>query len=113
MDRDYQSRDGGEKKTDFIDIVAWRNTAEFVCKHLFRGRQIVVNGRLQINDWTDRDGGKRRSAEDVADNIYFADSKRDRDGGSTGDGEQYGKYSSAPAIEPDFSEVDDDGELPF
>ena len=114
VDRDFQSRDGGDKKTDFIDIVAWRNTAEFVSKYFSKGRQAVVSGRLQINDWTDRDGGKRRSAEVVADNVYFADSKKDRDaGGASGDSEQYGRYSSAPAIEPDFSEVDDDGELPF
>ena len=77
VDRDFQSRDGGEKQTDFIDIVAWRNTAEFVSKYFTKGRMAVVSGRLQIRDWTDREGGKRRSAEVVADNVYFGDSKRD------------------------------------
>lgn len=115
VDRDFQSRDGGEKKTDFIDVAAWRNTAEFVSKYFVKGQMAVVSGRLQINDWTDRDGGKRRSAEVVADNVYFADSKKSRDDGdySSDGGESYGRYTSAPAIEADFSEVDDDGELPF
>ena len=75
VDRD-RSAQGEEKKTDFIDIVAWRNTAEFVSKYFAKGRMAVVEGRLQIRDWTDRDGGKRRSAEVVADNVYFADSKK-------------------------------------
>ena len=119
VDRDFKSRDSGERSTDFIDIVAWRNTAEFAAKYLSKGRMAVVEGRLQIRDWTDRDGGKRRTAEVVADNIYFGDSKRD--GGDMG-----GAYSrpAAPAPMSDygmpplggdqFSElVDDDGELPF
>ena len=63
VDRDFKSRDSGEKTTDFIDVVAWRNTAEFVSKYFAKGRMAVVEGRLQIRDWTDRDGGKRRSAE--------------------------------------------------
>ena len=75
VDRDFQSRDGDEKQTDFIDIVAWRNTAEFVSKWFTKGQMAVVSGRLQIRDWTDREGGKRRSAEVVADNVYFGDSK--------------------------------------
>ena len=123
VDRDFKSQ-SGEKETDFIDIVAWRSTAEFVSKYFTKGRMAVVEGRLQIRDWTDRDGGKRRSAEVVADNVYFADSRRD--------GEQSGGYapassgyapapssyappanqSSAPVS--DFAELsDDDGELPF
>ena len=76
VDRDFKSQ-SGEKETDFIDIVAWRNTAEFVSKYFTKGRMAVVEGRLQIRDWTDKDGGKRRSAEVVADNVYFGDSKRD------------------------------------
>ena len=80
VDRDYK-RDG-EKETDFIDIVAWRSTAEFVSKYFTKGSMAVVSGRLQIRDWTDREGGKRRSAEVVADNVYFGESKR-RDGGDT------------------------------
>jgi single-strand DNA-binding protein len=116
VDRDFQSRDGGEKQTDFIDIVAWRNTAEFVSKYFTKGRMAVVSGRLQIRDWTDREGGKRRSAEVVADNVYFGDSKRDgaapAQGGSSYDRPSYGNYD-APAISADFSEAEDDGELPF
>lgn len=121
VDRDFGSRDGGEKQTDFIDCVAWRQTAEFVSKYFTKGSMAVVSGRLQISDWTDRDGGKRRSAEVVVDNMYFGESRR-RDGDS-GDSRSssYSSYgnsgsagkSSAPAASA-FSELDDgDGELPF
>ena len=79
-DRDFKSQ-SGEKETDFIDIVAWRQTAEFVCKYFSKGRMAVVEGRLQIRDWQDNNGNKRRSAEIVADNVYFGDSKRDGDSG--------------------------------
>ncbi|MBE6995570.1 MAG: single-stranded DNA-binding protein [Ruminococcaceae bacterium] len=118
VDRDFKSQ-GGDKETDFIDIVAWRSTAEFVSKYFTKGRMAVVEGRLQIRDWTDKDGGKRRSAEVVADNVYFGDSRRD--GGSD--------YASAPAYgtpasdrgyaapmggQSDFAEIgEEDGELPF
>ena len=116
VDRDFKSQ-SGEKETDFIDIVAWRSTAEFVSKYFTKGRMAVVEGRLQIRDWTDKDGGKRRSAEVVADNVYFGDSNRDG-GDSSG-------YSAAPAYKnaapsnfnaggSDFAEIgEDDGELPF
>ena len=121
VDRDFKSQ-SGEKETDFIDVVAWRATAEFVSKYFTKGRMAVVEGRLQIRDWTDKDGGKRRSAEVVADNVYFGDSKRDGGEGSFG-----GSYSSAPAYSApaggrsapaggysDFSEIgEEDGELPF
>jgi len=76
VDRDFKTQ-GGEKETDFIDIVAWRATAEFVSKFFKKDRMAVVEGRLQLRDWTDKDGNKRRSAEVVADNVYFADSKRE------------------------------------
>ena len=82
VDRDFGGRDGGEKETDFIDCVAWRQTGEFVSKYFTKGRMIVVSGRLQIRSWTDKDGNKRRTAEVVADNCYFGDSKRESDGGS-------------------------------
>lgn len=72
-DRDY-SRDD-QRETDFIDVVAWRSTAEFVSKYFKKGRMAIVDGRLQIRDWTDREGKKRRSAEVIADNVYFGDSK--------------------------------------
>lgn len=82
MDRDFGGRDGGEKQTDFIDCVAWRQSAEFVSKYFQKGSMAVVSGRLQIRDWTDREGGKRRSAEVVVDNVYFGESRR-RDSGDT------------------------------
>ena len=116
VDRDFGNRETGEKETDFIDIVAWRNTAEFVSKYFAKGRMAVVSGRLQIRNWQDKDGNKRRSAEVVADNVYFADSKRDR-GGDNG-GVPYSTpaastYSSPSAVS-DFAELDDDdGDLPF
>ena len=90
VDRDFGGRDGGEKETDFIDCVAWRQTGEFVSKYFTKGRMIVVSGRLQIRSWTDKDGNKRRTAEVVADNVYFGDSKRDNDGGSAYGGNTYG-----------------------
>lgn len=104
VDRDFKSQ-SGEKETDFIDVVAWRNTAEFASKYFSKGRMAVVEGRLQIRDWTDKDGNKRRSAEIVADSVYFGDSTRD--GGDT--------VQSEPQSEPQsgFSEVEDDGDLPF
>ena len=116
VDRDFRNRDSGEKGVDFIHVVAWRNTAEFVSKYFTKGRMAVVEGRLQIRDWTDREGGKRRSAEVVADNIYFGDSKRD---GETG-GASFSRpaapadYGMPPVGGDQFAEVaDDDGELPF
>ena len=103
VDRDFKSP-GGEKETDFIDIVAWRSTAEFVSKYFSKGRMAVVEGRLQIRDWTDKDGNKRRSAEVIANNVYFGDSKRD-----PGSDAQYGNDE-----QEQFSELtDDDGSLPF
>ena len=132
VDRDFGGRDGGEKETDFIDCVAWRQTGEFVSKYFTKGRMIVVSGRLQIRSWTDKDGNKRRTAEVVADNCYFGDSKRDSDGGSSYGGNTYGGNSygnaysapagnnyggySAPASAPasDFAMLDDDdAQLPF
>ena len=71
VDRDFGRNENGEKETDFIDCVAWRNTAEFVSKYASKGRMVVVSGRLQIRSWTDKDGNKRRTAEVVADNVYF------------------------------------------
>ena len=128
VDRDFKDKTTGEKSTDFIDVVAWRQTAEFVPRFFTKGRMAVVEGRLQLRDWTDRDGNKRRSAEVVADNVYFGDSKRDAEGG--GYGAPSGGYGapggyappaapasggySAPAGGDQFAELtEDDGELPF
>lgn len=74
-DRDFKDKATGEKATDFIDIVAWRSTAEFVTRYFSKGRMAVVDGRLQLRDWTDRDGNRRRSAEVLANNVHFGDSK--------------------------------------
>ena len=95
VDRDYQ-QGGSEKQTDFIPCVAWRGTAEFVSKYFTKGSMAVVSGRLQLRDWTDKDGNKRRTAEVVADNIYFGESK---------------KRDTSPDVQ--FEEIPDDGELPF
>ena len=97
VDRDYTSKDGGERETDFVDIVAWRGTAEFVSKYFTKGRMAVVSGRLQIRNWTDKEGNKRRSAEVVADNIYFGDSKRDTQADPFGASYSTGSYGAAPA----------------
>ena len=123
VDRDFSPKDGGEKETDFIDCVAWRQTGEFVSKYFTKGRMAVVSGRLQIRSWTDKDGNKRRTAEVVADNVYFGDSKRDGEGSMPAYGGNaysapsgsFGGYS-APASAPasDFAMLaDDDAQLPF
>ena len=112
VDRDFKSQ-SGEKETDFIDVVAWRSTAEFVSKYFAKGRMAVVEGRLQIRDWTDRDGGKRRSAEVIAENVYFGDSKRGED---SADGGGYRPAGRGVNVNPgdDFAEIgEEDGELPF
>ena len=105
VDRDFKSQ-SGEKEADFIDIVAWRNTAEFVSKYFTKGRMAVVEGRLQIRDWIDRDGGKRRSAEVVADNVYFGDRRE-----TTKQEQNLNQLAEAVA---GFAEIDPaDGQLPF
>ena len=118
VDRDFGGRDGGEKETDFIDCVAWRQTGEFVSKYFTKGSMIVVSGRLQIRSWNDKDGNKRRTAEVVADNVYFGESKRSNEGGSYSApaAPSYGGGYSAPAAAPasDFAMLDDDdAQLPF
>ena len=120
VDRDYKNADG-TKETDFIDVVAWRQSAEFISKYFSKGRMAVVEGRLQMRDWTDKDGNKRRNAEVVVDNIYFGDSKRDGSSGSdnySGPARSYGAPDggySVPTPGPSgFAEIDDeDGALPF
>ena len=138
VERDFGNRESGEKETDFIDCVAWRQTGEFVSKYFTKGSMIVVSGRLQIRSWTDKEGGKRRSAEVVADNVYFGESKRSSSegsssynssnsyGGNNYGGSNYGSQQapaapsyngySAPSAAPasDFTMLDDDdAQLPF
>ncbi len=114
VDRDFSGRDGGERETDFIDCVAWRQSGEFVSKYFAKGSMAVVSGRLQIRSWTDKEGNKRRSAEVVADNVYFGESKRNAEGTAPSNS-AFGGYS-APASAPasDFAMLDeDDAQLPF
>lgn len=112
VDRDFTGKDG-EKETDFIDCVAWRNTGEFVSKYMSKGRMSCVSGSLQIREWTDKDGGKRRAAEVVANNVYFADSKNAAENGSTGATAYAPTQAAAPAA-GDFAPIaEDDEDLPF
>lgn len=119
VDRDYKSQ-SGEKETDFFDVVAWRSTGEFVAKYFTKGRMAVVEGRLQVRPWQDKDGNNRRSTEIIAENIYFGDSKKDGSGNT-------GNYGAQAYTAPDggyaaptggayggFAEIDEeDGNLPF
>ena len=124
VDRDFGRGENGERQTDFINCVAWRQTGEFVSKYFTKGSMIVVSGRLQIRDYTDRDGNRRTAAEVVADNVYFGESRRRDDGdaprtgssysapSSTGPQESYGQTGrNSRSTFEDLS--DDDGELPF
>ena len=142
VERDFRDKATGDRATDFIDIVAWRQTAEFVSRYFGKGRMAVVEGRLQIRDWTDKEGNKRRSAEVVAENVYFGESKRDAEAAGTyappsgGFGAPAaGGYGSAPAPSDNYGAsggsygapggyaapggdqfaglADDDEELPF
>lgn len=127
VDRDFKSKDTGEKKADFFNVVAWRQTGEFVSRFFSKGRMAIVEGRLQNQEYTDRDGNKRTSVEVVADNVYFGDSRRDGDGGGyapSGTGGYSapggnanppagGGYPAAPAVDQFADLTDDDGELPF
>ena len=132
VDRDFKDKSTGERSTDFINVVAWRQTGEFVSRYFTKGRMAVVEGRLQMRDWTDKDGNKRTAAEVVADNVYFGDSKRDGESGGSYSSGYTGGYNAAPmggnsgysAPAPSgygapsgadqFAELsDDDGELPF
>ena len=106
VDRDLKDKQTGEKATDFIDVVSWRGTAEFVSRFFAKGRMAVVVGSLQIRAWEDREGNKRRTAEVIAESVYFADSKRDPLDKLADDAALV-----APAGE--FAELGDDGELPF
>lgn len=109
VERDFKDKASGERITDWIDVTAWSYTAEFVSKYFTKGRMAVVSGRLQTQEWTDRDGNKRRSVGVVADSVYWGDARREGDGQSTA--------APAPSYQPqqDFIELPDDGSgnLPF
>ena len=120
VERDYSPKDGGERKADFIDCVAWSRTGEFISKYFAKGRMIVVDGRLEMRDWTDKEGNKRISAEVIVENAYFGDSKREGDTGASygssyaAPAPSYGGYSAPAAPASDFAMLDDDdAQLPF
>ena len=125
VDRDYNPKDGGEKETDFIDCNAWRNTAEFIERNFHKGSMAIVSGRLQIRNWTDKEGNKRRSAEVVADSVYFGDSKKSEQGNSTYQSTDYAggfpetmaminQYQAQKTEQSEFGMLDDDdAQLPF
>ena len=125
VDRDFKNKQTGERETDFINVVAWRQTAEFVSRFFSKGRMAVVEGRLQIRQYTDKEGNKRSAAEVVAENFYFGDSRRDGESGGSYSPSSYAAPASAPRQHPatgydlpsgedQFAELaDDDGDLPF
>lgn len=109
VDRDFKDKNTGERATDWIDVVAWRGTGEFVSRYLAKGHLTVVEGRLQMRDWTDKEGNRRTTAEVVAENVYFCDSRRDGDGRS----ERPAQNSATPAP-GEFAELDcSDDDMPF
>jgi len=115
-DRDFKDKSTGEKETDFLDVVAWRSTADFVSRFFTKGRMAVVEGRLQIRNWEDNNGNKRRTAEIVAENIYFGDSNPNAQGG----GQSASQSSARPDVsaesyqQEEYQEIlEDDSELPF
>ncbi len=114
VDRDWPNKETGEKETDFIDCVAWRQTGEFVSKYFTKGSMIVVSGRLQIRPWVDKDGNKRKSAEIVAENVYFGESKKKEETKPATTNYWDNPYYVKPAINDDFAMLDDDdAQLPF
>lgn len=109
VDRDFKDKETGERKADFVSVVAWRQTAEFVSRFFTKGRMAIVEGKLQTRDYTDRDGNRRFVTEVVADNVYFGDSKKDDHGEAT----NRQRYEAAAAPEAQFEEIGDEEELPF
>ncbi len=104
VDRDYKSKDSNAQNTDFVNIVSWRNTAEFVFRYFTKGRMMLVEGRLQMRSYTDKDGNRRVAAEVVTDNVHFADSRKD------GSNNEDGSLQESAGFE---ELADNDGDLPF
>ena len=116
VDRPFVSKDNGEKKTDYFKVIAWNKLADFVSKYFVKGQMTAVAGRLELNEWTDRDNNKRTSAEIQASNVYFTGDKREREpsAGMSNPKEDFGAGYSTPVESSDFTELDtEDGELPF
>lgn len=110
VDRDFKDKQSGEKGVDYIDVVAWRGTAEFVCKYFSKGRMAIAEGRLQVREWKDKDGNNRRNVELIAENVYFGDSKNESKQAAAAPDYGYGAQASEQA---GFQEIKDDGDLPF
>lgn len=104
VDRDYKSKDSNAQNADFVNVVSWRNTAEFVSRYFTKGRMMLVEGRLQMRSYTDKDGNRRVAAEVVTDNVHFADSRKD------GSNNEDGSLQESAGFE---ELADDDGDLPF
>lgn len=104
VDRGYKSKDPKAQNADFINVVSWRNTAEFVSRYFTKGRMMLVEGRLQMRDYTDKDGNRRVAAEIVTDNVYFCDSRKDESSADSGLLQESAGFSEL---------ADDDGDLPF
>ena len=126
VDRDFKDKATGERSTDFIDVVAWRQTAEFVSRYFAKGRMIIVEGRMQNRSWTDKEGNKRRSTEIIVDAAHFGDSKPKGEDGEpqeppAGGGDGFGFPGGfnpdlsgvGGGVGSDFGADGDDGELPF
>jgi single-strand DNA-binding protein len=124
VNRQFVSRQTGERQVDFLDIVAWRQTAEFVCRYFTKGRPILIEGSIQTRNYTDKNGQNRRAWEIIADSAHFADARPNDGGGGGGMPDsrpmpQEGHQQMAPAPAyasgniDDFAEIDDDGDLPF
>lgn len=108
VDRDVKNKETGERETDFLDVVVWRYTAEFVSKYCVKGSQVVVDGRLQIRNWTDKDGNKRKNAEIQAENVYITGKKN----GDTSGDETENTPQEKPS-QPAANDNDDETDLPF
>ena len=113
VDRDFKDKNTGERETDWINVTAWRGTAEFAARNFTKGRMAVVEGRLQMRGWTDKEGNKRTSAEVVAEHMYFGDSKRDGQGTGSYGGYSFQSNGGVLVEVPDEEIPDDDGEFPF
>lgn len=111
VERDFEDKETKKRDVDFIDVVAWRSTADFVSKYFQKGSMAVVSGRLQIRDWTDKEGNKRRSAEVVAGNVYFGEAKRS--GSESAAGAETRPVDVQAGSFTELTDDDDDGELPF
>jgi len=116
VDRRFKSKDSGERKADFINVVAWDKTADFVSRYFVKGKMAAVSGRLEVREWTDKENNKRWNTEVIAENVYFTgDTRGDNPSAGPADPkEDFGAGYTTPVESSDFAELDvDDGDLPF